>query len=157
MLHYFRVSTCQCIAGCHPILIIYLSVLILKESFYMRYLVGVFISILGTAIIVSNDKTEKSAAGEEAAAGGAESPLPEKEGNSLLAGLTLIIGYLIVCAFCTFGQKILCKQNMNGDVQNYYLGMYNTLPALMMVIIEWHSGLSNIWYVLYGLSNGFLF
>lgn len=157
MLHYFRVSTCQCIAGCHPILIIYLSVFILKESFYMRYLVGVFISILGTAIIVSNDKTEKSAAGEEATTGGAESPLPEKEGNSLLAGLTLIIGYLIVCAFCTFGQKILCKQNMNGDVQNYYLGMYNTLPALMMVIIEWHSGLSNIWYVLYGLSNGFLF
>ena len=150
MMKYFRVSTCQCIAGCHPLLIIYLSVLILKETFYIRYLVGVFICILGTGIIVSNDKTEKKVSDDT-------QTVVSTSSSNIFIGLMISIIYLIVCAFCTFGQKILCKQNMSGEVQNYYLGMYNTLPALLMVIIEGHAGLNNKWYVLYGLSNGFLF
>ena len=150
MMRFFRVSTCQCIAGCHPVLIIYLSVFILKESFYLRYLLGVFICILGTGIIVSNDKSEQSAKLENVS-------IEEQKDGNIFLGIIISIIYLFVLAFCTFGQKILCKQNMSGEVQNYYLGMYNTLPALLMVIIERHSGLSNIWYVLYGLSNGFVF
>ena len=44
---------------------------------------------------------------------------------------------------------------MTADEQNYYLGMYNTLPALFFCIIEMHFGFSSILYILYAISNGF--
>ena len=43
---------------------------------------------------------------------------------------------------------------MTPDEQNYYLGMYNTLPALFFCIIETHFGFGSILYILYAISNG---
>ena len=43
---------------------------------------------------------------------------------------------------------------MSPDEQNYYLGMYNTLPALFFCIIEVHFGFGSILYILYAISNG---
>ena len=51
---------------------------------------------------------------------------------------------------------MFAKKN-NEHVLNFYLGLYNALPALAMMILENHYGFSNIKYVLYGLSNGFVF
>lgn len=142
MLHCFRVSTCQCVSGCYPIVVLYLSVCILKETFYIRYLAGVFFCFLGTVIIVMNEKKTQG---------------QEVQNNNLFLGCILASLHLFLNSFSNFGQKILCKQNISGDLQNYYLGMLNTLPALVVVTIEWHSGLSNILYVLYGMSNGLVF
>ena len=144
MLQYFRVSTCQCIAGCYPVVVLYLSIWILKESFYIRYLAGIFFCLLGTSIIVLNEKKPKN------------SP-QESQNTNIFLGCLFGCLHLFFNSLSNFGQKILCKQHINGDLQNYYLGMYNTLPALLMMIIEWHSGLTNIYYVLYGISNGFVF
>ena len=72
--------------------------------------------------------------------------------------LGCIIGFLVIVvnSFWSFGQKIVCKK-INEHVLNFYLGLYNALPALAMMILENHYGFSNIKYVLYGLSNGFVF
>jgi drug/metabolite transporter (DMT)-like permease len=59
-LTYFRVSTAQCIANCSPIVVLILSSLILKETFYIRYVIGVLLSLIGTIMIVLNDKKELS-------------------------------------------------------------------------------------------------
>ena len=116
---------------------------------YGLYNVRIICEEYGAAIICKNDKGEKKVSDDT-------QTVVSTSSSDIFIGLMISIVYLIVCAFCTFGQKILCKQNMSGEVQNYYLGMYNTLPALLMVIIEGHAGLNNKWYVLYGLSNGFL-
>ena len=141
MMNYFRVSTCQCIAGCFPVGVLFLSIWLLHESFYYRYLFGIIFCIFGTTIIVLNEKK----------------PELHKQNSNIFIGLILASLHFTFLVFSNFGQKILSKQNMNGDVQNYYLGMYNSLPALFFMIIENHYGLNNILYVIYAISNGLLF
>ena len=46
MTTYFRVSTCQCIYGCHPIIVLLLSIVIINENFYWRYVIGMILSLL---------------------------------------------------------------------------------------------------------------
>ena len=48
----------------------------------------------------------------------------------------------------------MCKEKLSADLQNYYLGMYNTLPALFFCIIERHFGFSDFKYIMYAMSNG---
>lgn len=143
-LSYFRVSTCTCISGCSPVFVLILSYFILKETFYLRYFIGIIICIIGTGIMVSNEKKQDSENNEEMSL------------SSLILGC--IIGFLIIVinSFWSFGQKIVCKK-INEHVLNYYLGLYNALPALVMMILENHFGFTNIGYVLYGLSNGLVF
>ena len=37
---YFRVSTCQRVFSCHPVIVLILSKIIIKENFYWRYVIG---------------------------------------------------------------------------------------------------------------------
>ena len=56
ILSYFRVSTSQVILGCYPVLVIFLSIFILHEKFYYRYILGIFVCIVGSVIIVLNER-----------------------------------------------------------------------------------------------------
>ena len=73
----------------------------------------------------------------------------------MLAGLFYAACHLFVNGLSALGQKIQVKDHMTADEQNYYLGMYNTLPALFFCIIEMHFGFGSILYILYAISNGF--
>ena len=144
ILNYLRVSTAQVISGCFPLLVIFLSIIILHEKFYFRYLLGIIICIIGSAIIIKNEKRPDASSNQI--------------NNNIFLGVILSICYLIFYAMNNLGQKILCKENLSADEQNYYLGMYNTLPALFFCLIEIHFGFGNILYILYAISNGlFLF
>ena len=60
ILNYLRVSTGQVISGCFPILVILLSIIILHEKFYFRYILGVIICIFGSAIIIMNENNPEA-------------------------------------------------------------------------------------------------
>jgi drug/metabolite transporter (DMT)-like permease len=141
ILSYFRVSTSQVIAGCYPVLVIFLSIIILHEKFYFRYIISVFVCIFGSSLIVLNEKNPNAS--------------KIKLNDNKLAGIFFASCHLLVSGFSNLGQKIQCKDNMSPDEQNYYLGMYNTLPALFFCIIERHFGFGSILYILYAISNGF--
>ena len=141
ILSYFRVSTSQVIAGCYPVLVIFLSIIILHEKFYFRYIISVFVCIFGSSLIVLNEKNPNAS--------------KIKLNDNKLAGIFFASCHLLVSGFSNLGQKIQCKDNMSPDEQNYYLGMYNTLPALFFCIIELHFGFGSILYILYAISNGF--
>ena len=140
ILSYFRVSTGQVIAGCFPIIVIILSIIVLHEKFYFRYIIGILSCIIGSAIIVLNEKNPGAS--------------KIKLNDNIYAGLFFAMCHLSVNGFSGLGQKILCKENLSPDEQNYYLGMYNTLPALFFCIIEMHFGFGSILYILYAISNG---
>ena len=140
ILGYFRVSTSQVIAGCYPILVIFMSIFILHEKFYFRYIIGIFVCIIGSGIIILNERNPEAS--------------KIKLNNNIWGGLFFASCHLLVNGYSGVGQKILCKENLTPDEQNYYLGMYNTLPALFFCIIEVHFGLSSILYILYAISNG---
>ena len=144
-LAYFRVSTCQSFSNCNPIIILFLSTFILKEPFYIRYVLGVFISLIGTLMIVFNDKKDKGA------------NLKNKTNFDMFVGVTVALTHMSFVAFSNFGQKLLCNEKMIPEVQNFYLGLFNAIPAFIVMLIERNTGLSNILYVLYAFSNGFLF
>ena len=141
ILSYFRVSTSQVISGCYPVLVIYLSILILHEKFYFRYIYSVFICIFGSALIVLNEKNPNAS--------------KIKLNDNKMAGLFFACCHLLVNSFSNLGQKVQVKDKMTADEQNYYLGMYNTLPALFFCVIEQHFGFGSILYILYAISNGF--
>ena len=140
ILSYFRVSTSQVIAGCYPVLVIFLSIIVLHEKFYFRYIISVFVCIFGSGLIVLNEKNPNAS--------------KIKLNDNKLAGIFFASCHLLVNGFSNLGQKIQVKDNMTPDEQNYYLGMYNTLPALFFCIIETHFGFGSILYILYAISNG---
>ena len=141
ILSYFRVSTSQVIIGCHPVIVIYLSILILHEKFYFRYLISVFVCIFGSTLIILNERNPNAS--------------KIKLNDNKLVGALFASCHLLMYSLANFAQKIQCKDNISGDEQNYYLGMYNTLPALFFCIIEMHFGFGSILYILYAISNGF--
>ena len=144
-LTYFRVSTAQCIANCSPIVVLILSSLVLKETFYIRYVLGVLLSLIGTVMIVLNDKKDTNA------------DLKNKTVFDMCVGLCIALSHMMFLAFSHFGQKMMCKENMTPEIQNYYLGLFNAIPAFVAVLIEKNTGLPNLWYVLYAASNGIVF
>ena len=144
-LTYFRVSTAQCIANCSPIVVLILSSLILKETFYIRYVIGVLLSLIGTIMIVLNDKKDENA------------NLKNKTVFDICVGLCIALSHMTFLAFSHFGQKMLCKEKMTPEIQNYYLGLFNAIPAFIAILIENNTGLSNFLYVLYAMSNGIIF
>ena len=144
-LSYFRVSTCQSITNCNPIVILFLCSFVLKEPFYLRYVFGVFISLIGTLMIILNEKNEKN------------DNIKNKTAFDMFLGITIALAEMTSCAFINFGQKYLCNEKIIPEVQNFYLGLFNAIPAFFVMIIEKNTGLSNLYYIIYAFSNGFLF
>ena len=128
------------IADCRPGLVIFLSILILYEKFYFRYIIRVFVCIFGCALMVLNEKKLNVS--------------KIKLYDNKLEGLFFVICYLFSNGFRLLGQKMLLTNKMTVDEQNYYLFLYNTLPALFFCIIEKHFAFDNIRYILYSISNG---
>ena len=143
LFSYFRLSTGTVITGCTPLLVILFSVLFLGERFHLRYLIGVLICIIGSSIIVFNDKKPQS-----------KTTILD---DNLFMGIIVAICQLTCLALNFTGQKFMVKEKMENNVQNYYLGVYNTLPAFFLCLKDGYFGLSNIKYVLYCMSNGFIF
>ena len=143
LFSYFLLSTGTVIVGCTPLLVILFSVLFLGEKFYLRYLIGVLICILGSSIIVFNDKKPQS-----------KTTILD---DNLFIGIIVAISQLIFLALNFTGQKFMIKEKIENNVQNFYLGIYNTLPAFFFCLKDCHFGLSNPKYVLYCMSNGFIF
>jgi drug/metabolite transporter (DMT)-like permease len=140
MFSYLRVSTGQVITNCFPIVVIFLSVIYLHEKFYWRYVFGVIICLIGSGLIVLNEKkagTKKLVVND-----------------NLFAGIMFSLAHLLFEGLSCLGQKIMCIEKLEADLQNYYLGLFNALPALLFCLIERHFGLNDIYYVLYAISNG---
>ena len=142
MYSYFRVSTISVIGGVTPLLIIILSVFLLKEKFYIRYIYGVFLCVVGSSIIIFNDRKPQ-----------AKSQILN---DNVFAGILLGIGNVSLVSLSCIAQKVLTKEGMEIDLQNFYFGLYNSVPAFIFSII-FGEFTFNIKYILYVSSNGLVF
>ena len=152
-LGYFRVSTCQSFANCNPIIVLILSYFFLKEPFYFRYAFGVFISLIGTLMIISNEGNNNDLSNNN----NLDNNNDHINNINLLFGIIVASTHLTLVSFSNFGQKILCNEKMSGEVQNFYLGLLSTIPSFIVNIFQWHFGFTNLFYVIYAFSNGILF
>ena len=139
---YFRVSTAQCFSGCHSILVFFLSIIVINEPFYFRYLLGIIICIIGTGMIVMNERNPNA---------------KEKVYNdNVFIGCIIAIIHLTMLSFSKFAQKIMSKEKMNGEVQNFYMGLFNGIPALIVMVFDRKFGF-NFNYIIAGMINGLFF
>ena len=143
MYSYFRVSTISVIGGTTPIIIIIFSVCLIGEKFYIRYLIGVLICILGSSIIIFNDRNPESKV--------------QILNDNLFIGICLAISYVILLALSFIGSKVLTKEGMNIHLQTFYFSLFNVVPSLFIGIIIGELKLQNIIYILYVCSNGIIF
>ena len=143
MFSYFRVSTISVIGGTTPIVIIILSVILIGEKFYMRYLIGVLLCIIGSSIIIFNDRKPQSKA--------------QILNNNLFIGILLGITNVTLLALSLIGQKVLTKEGMDIHLQSFYFSVFNVAPSLIIGIIIGEINLHNLKYISYVCSNGFIF
>lgn len=139
---YFRVSTCQCIYGCHPIIVLILSVFIINEKFYWRYVVGMGLSFVGSILILLNEVQPAQR--------------QQSDNKSMFVGILFAIGYLSTLCLSKFAMKMLCKEHITPEVQTFFLGLYTLIQALVFAIIEFKFGLV-LFYILYCFLNGIIF
>ena len=142
MTTYFRVSTCQCIYGCHPIIVLLLSIVIINENFYWRYVAGMLLSFFGSILILLNEVQPEQR--------------KQNDNKSVFVGIIYAFGYLATLCVSKFAQKMLCKDHMTPEVQTFYLGFFTALQACIFSIFDFKLGL-NIYYILYCFSNGLIF
>ena len=143
MYSYFRVSTISVIGGTSPLVIIILSVFLLGEKFYMRYIIGVLLCILGSSIIIFNDQKPQ-----------AKTQILD---DNVFIGILFGIGNISLVSLSVIGQKALTKEGMDTDLQNYYFGLYNCVPAFIIGIFIGDITFTNFLYIIYVSSNGLIF
>ena len=143
MYSYFRVSTVTVIGGVTPFLIILLSVFFLKEKFYVRYIIGVLICVFGSSIIIFNDRKPR-----------AKSTILN---DNIFMGILFAIANVGLVSLSCVGQKVLTKEGMDIDLQNFYFGLYNSVPAFVIGLFSGEFTFSNFKYIIYVSSNGLVF
>ena len=143
MYSYFRVSTISVIGGTTPIIIIILSVILLKEKFYMRYIIGVLLCIFGSSIIIFNDRNPEAKA--------------QILNDNLFVGILLGITNVTLVALSLIGQKVLTNEGMDIHLQSFYFSTFNGIPALIIGILIGEIKFQNFKYILYVCSNGAIF
>jgi len=142
MTTFFRVSTCQCIYGCHPIIVLLLSIIIINENFYWRYVVGMILSFIGSIFILLNEVQPEQR--------------KQNDNKSVFIGIIFSFGYLTTLCVSKFAQKMLCKDHMTPEVQTFYLGFFTALQAFIFLLFDFKLGL-NLIYIIYCFSNGLIF
>ena len=162
---YFRVSTCQCISNCNPVIVLIISSFLLNEKFYPRYIIGILVCFIGAYMIVSNErKPNKVIVDEDNENSNIRKLieiffryLNENTGKGIFFGAIAALSHLTISAFANFAQRELGKEKILGDEQNFWLGMFNCIPSLIVMIYQGNFGLSNIKYPLYILTNAPVF
>jgi len=142
MYSYFRVSTITVIGGITPLIIILLSVFILRDKFYMRYIYGVALCFIGSAIIILNDRKPQTKA--------------QILDDNILMGIFYGVINMTFVSLSIIGQKVVTKDGMDIDLQNFYFGVYNCVPAFIFGIF-YGEFTFNIKYAIYVSSNGLIF
>ena len=115
-LLYLRTSTTSYLAAATPFVIIILSVWLLREAFYMRYLIGIIVCFVGSAMIVLNEKHGTSSIEEEKA-----------NVSNIIIGLFFVSCHVVLCGLITFAQKLMVlsmdlQQKFKCSIQDLLIG-----------------------------------
>ena len=120
-IYYLRITTCQIISTLSPILIIFFSVIFLNEKYHNRYTIGIIVGILGSSIIVLNEKK-----------------LASTKNNSTISGI--FIGIIsILCNISLAGvigvaNKIMANNKISIYTQMFYLGFFHCLYSFLWML-----------------------
>ena len=110
-LWYLRASTAQIIATLSPIIIFILSYFFLNEKFYMRYFYGCIICLIGSIIIILNEKNSKNIKNEKS------------NFNDILKGVFFCFLNVIATSLISVANKKLADNKVPISTQGFYVGL----------------------------------
>ena len=157
---YFRVSTCQCIVNCNPVIVLIISSLLLNEKFYPRYIVGIIVCFLGAFLIISNERKPTNINDIDNESKNLLRKLAEnleKKGNNVFYGALAAGTHLLITSFANFGQREIAKEGISGNEQNIWMGIFNCIPAFIVMLVQGKTRIENIRYILYVMTNAPIF
>lgn len=141
---YLRSSTAQILSSLNPVIVLVLSYFILKEKFYFRYVIGFCSCILGSTIIILNERQAKK-------------PIVTSSsfGDTLKGVLFGLIGVCTI-SLINISNKILVRNKVPINTQLLYSGI-STLVYSSIYILVFGIGEAQFGYVAMCMSHGFGF
>ena len=136
-IYYLRITTCQIISTLNPIILIYFGVIFLKEKYYQRYTLGVFMGIIGSCIIVLN---ENKLAKQNNNNNINENINNKNDINDNDMSPYVLIGILSMCAnICLSGviglvNKIMADQKISLFTQLFYFGIFHSSYSFLWML-----------------------
>jgi drug/metabolite transporter (DMT)-like permease len=118
---YLRSTTAACFNSLKPVFVLILSILILKEIFYFRYVWGLAICICGVILIVSNDRSNTN---------------DKKTSNNLLYGTLFGIVHMSTVALNNISNKIMITEKIRFEVLSFWTGLNNVLSSVIYSLIS---------------------
>ena len=120
-IYYLRIITCQIISTLSPILIIFFSVIFLNEKYHNRYTIGIIVGILGSSIIVLNEKK-----------------LTSTKNNSTISeifiGIISILCNISLAGVIGVANKIMANNQISIYTQMFYLGFFHCLYSFLWML-----------------------
>ena len=110
-LWYLRASTAQIITTLSPIIIFILSYFILNEKFHIRYFYGCIFCLIGSFIIILNEKNSKNIKNEKSNI------------NDILIGVFFCFINVIATSLISVANKKLADNKIPISTQGFYVGL----------------------------------
>jgi drug/metabolite transporter (DMT)-like permease len=120
----YRVSTCESIKYCNSIIVLMIAVLLFKEKFYFRYLMGVAACLIGIILIILN------------------------ETNSLYRIIIAIV-YLLLLSINHLANDKLVVNQISNDENIFWNSIFTCLASFMFLSIQKNIVIFNSKYLLH--------
>jgi drug/metabolite transporter (DMT)-like permease len=143
---YLRSSTAACFNSAKSIFTLILSIIILKERFHLRYLVGLIICLAGSLMIVMNEKKQSINLSQEE--GLLKSSTTNKINYNLLLGTIYGTIHMLVVSLNSISNKVMIKNDIPFEILTLWTGITNVICAGIFSIFGFRLGVSlkYIWY-----------
>jgi drug/metabolite transporter (DMT)-like permease len=123
-IYYLRITTCQIISTLNPIIIICFSIIFLNEKYHSRYAIGIILGILGSSIIVLNEKKIVSTKKDSSI-------------SEVFIGIISILCNISLAGVIGVSNKIMAKNNISIYTQMFYLGFFHCLYSFLWMLFTW--------------------
>lgn len=145
---YLRVATVLIIGSLNPLLTTFLSIIILKEKFYIRYLIGTVTCLIGSLFIVLNERKGKNDAGSESGVKNEEIEEQKYGGFSFGTIFGLILAFIDIFFVSTveLANKVLVNNKVPIHTQVFYVAL-NTIFYSLIYLMFTHE-----WYITPGYA-----
>ena len=121
---YLRITTCQVISSLSPILIITFSFFFLKEKFHSRYILGIICGIVGSVIIILDEKKIK------------ENEDKDSNMKEYVIGIISIVLNIVLQSFNNITNKYMAHR-VSIYAQMFYLGIFHCTYSLIWMTVTW--------------------
>jgi drug/metabolite transporter (DMT)-like permease len=169
--NYMRLATAIVFSALSPIFACVFSVLILKEKFHIRYIIGILICLSGSLMMILNEKTEKNIEDKSNQdtylSNNSTLRLLSNDNNSevnndfmnILIGTFFGLTHSITLSLFSISTKLLINKKININIAMYYLGIFISVVSFIVgFFVNIHNeALLNPSYVFHACLSGALF